>query len=139
MLKHVFAHTDDLVIATTTCEVYPGGITFRLLVLSKPPVDFVHEFAFRIEQHRHAGSLDLSDTVTHRDGSDQSIILGAFGYASTSSRGDFRFWMPLPDDAVKARVRLTWPTMQVDDTADIEVRTFRLLLDPDSVRNPHQP
>lgn len=140
VLKHVFAHTDDLVIAITTCEVYPGGIAFRLLVLSKPPIDFVTEFAFGIEQRRHAGSLDLSGTVTLRDGSEKSIVLGVFGGdESTSSRGDFRFWMPLPDDAVKARVRLTWPTMQVDDTADIDVRFFRLLLDPESVRNPHQP
>ncbi len=139
VLKHVFTHTDDLVIATTSCQVYPGGIAFGLLVLSKPPIDFVHEFAFGIEQHRHAGSLDLSGTATLRDGSEQSIVLGAFGDGSTSSRGDFRFWMPLPDDAVKARVHLTWPSMQVDDTADIEVRVFRLVLDPDFVRNQHQP
>ena len=139
-LKHVFAHTDDLVIATTACEAYPGGIAFRLLILSKPPIDFVHEYAFGIEQRRHAGSLDLSGTATLRDGSTQPIVLGDFGGAggSTTNRSDFRFWMPLPDDAVKAQVRLTWPTMQVDDTAEIDIHAFRLVLDPESVRNPHQ-
>ncbi|MGH6654445.1 MAG: hypothetical protein ACRDVE_04480 [Actinocrinis sp.] len=140
-LKHVFAHTDDLVIATTTCEAYPAGIAFRHLILSKPPIDFVHEFAFGIEQRRHAGSLNLSGTATLRDGSTQPIVLSDFGGAggSTSNRSDFRLWMPLPDDAVKARVRLTWPTMQVDDTADIDVHLFRLVLDPGSVRNSQLP
>ena len=118
-----------------------GGIAFRLLILSKPPIDFVHEYAFGIEQRRHAGSLDLSGTATLRDGSTQPIVLGDFGGAggSTANRSDFRFWMPLPDDAVQAQLRLTWPTMQVDDTAEIDIHAFRLVLDPESVRNPHQP
>ncbi|WP_034271725.1 hypothetical protein [Actinospica robiniae] len=139
VLKHVFAHTGDLVIATTTCEVYPGGIAFRLLVLSKPPIDFAHEFAFGIEQRRHAGSLDLSGTATLRGGSAQPVVLGVFGGdGSTSHRGDFRFWLPLPDDTVKAQVRLTWPTMRVDGTAEVDVHIFRLLLDPESVRDPQR-
>lgn len=139
VLRHVFAHSDDLVIATTTCEVYPAGFAFRLLILSKPPMDFVHEFAFGFEQRRHAGSLDLAGTATFRDGSTQPIVLDAFGGGSTPHRGDFRFWVPLPDDAVTAQVRLTWPTMQVDDTADVDLHLFRLVLDPDPVRNPRQP
>jgi len=140
VLKHVFAHTDELVIATTACEVYPAGIAFRLLVLSKPPIDFLHEFAFGIEQRRHAGSLDLSGTATLEGGSAQPIVLGDFGGAdgSTAHRCDFRFWLPLPDDAVKAQVRLTWPSVQVDDTAEADLHTFRLVLDPDPVRNPRQ-
>ena len=139
VLKHVFAHTNDLVIVTTGCEAYPTGIAFRLLVLSKPPIDFVHEYAFGIEQRRHAGSLDLSGTATLRDGSTQPIVLGDFGGAggSTSNRSDFRLWMPLPDDAVKAGVRLTWPSMQVDETAPIDVRLLRLTLDPWTVRDQH--
>jgi len=130
-LKHVFAHTEDLVIAATTCEAYLAGFAFRLLVLSKPPIDFVHEFAFGIDQRRHAGSLDLSARATLGDGSQQAIVLGVFGGdGATASRGDFRFWVPLPENAVKAQVRLTWPTMQVDDTAEVDVRIFRLMLDP---------
>lgn len=139
-LKHVFAHTDDLVVVTTTCEAYPAGIAFRLLVLSKPAMDFVHEFAFGIEQRRHAGSLDLSARATLRNGSEQAIVLGVFGGdGSTPNRGDFRFWVPLPDDAVKAQVRLTWPTMQVDETADVDLHIFRLMLEPEPVHNQHQP
>ena len=129
-LVHVFAHTDDLVIVTTTCEAYPTGIAVRLLILSKPPIDFVHEFAFGIDQRRHAGSLDLSGTATLRDESTQPLVLGDFGNGgSTAHRSDFRLWVPLPDDAVKARVRLTWPTMRVDDTADVDLHIFRLMLD----------
>lgn len=137
-LKHVFAHTDDLVIVTTTCEAYPTGIAFRLLILSKPPIDFVHEFAFGIEQRRHAGSLDLSGTATLPDGSTQPIVLGDVGGdgGSTPHRSDFRLWMPLPDRAVKAQVRLTWPTMQVDDTADVDLYIFRLAHEPDRERAP---
>jgi hypothetical protein len=136
----VFAHTDDLVIVTTGCEAYPGGLAFRLLVLSKPPIDFVHEFAFGIDQRRHAGGLDLSASATLRDGSQRSLVVSAFGGAggSTAYRSDFRFWAPLPDDAVKAHVRLTWPTMQVDDTADIDVRLYRLAFDLPAIDTPQQ-
>jgi hypothetical protein len=79
VLKHVFAHTDDLVIATTGCEAYPTGIAFRLLVLSKPPIDFVTEFAFGVDQRRHAGSLDLTASATLRDGSQQPIVRWRLG------------------------------------------------------------
>jgi hypothetical protein len=138
-IEHVFAHTDDLVIVTTGCEAYPTGIAFRLLVLSKPPIDFVTEFAFGIEQRRHAGSLDLSASATLRNGSQQPIVLGVFGGGATRARADLRFWVPLPDDAVAAQVRLTWPTMQLDETARIDVRLLRLMLDPGTVRNQQQP
>lgn len=139
-LKHVFAHTDDLVIATTGCEAYPTGIAFRLLVLSKAPLDFATEFAFGIDQRRHSGSLDLSASATLRNGSQQPIVLGVFGGDSaTRARADFRFWVPLPDDADKAHIRLTWPTMQVDDTAHIDVRLYRLTLDPAATRVQHRP
>jgi hypothetical protein len=138
VLSRVFAHTDDLVIVTTGCEVYPTGFTFRLLILSKPPMDFVTDFSFGMEQRRHAGSLELTASATLRNGSEQPIVLGAFGGGGGASRVDFRFWVPLPDDAARARVRLTWPTMQVDETADIEVRLLRLVLDPPSVRHPQQ-
>ncbi|WP_034261752.1 hypothetical protein [Actinospica robiniae] len=138
VLKHVFAHTDELVIATSTCEVYPTGIAFRLLILSKPPIDFVHEFAFGIGQRRHAGSLDLSGIATFPDGSVQPIVFGDFGGAggSTAHRSDFRLWMPLPDDAVKAQVRLTWPTTRVDDTAEVDLHIFHLVLDSEPARDP---
>lgn len=140
VLKHVFAHTNDLVIVTTGCEVYPTGIAFRLLVLSKLPIDFVTEFAFVIDQRRHAGSLDLAATATLRNGSQQPIVLGMFGGDSaTRARADFRFWVPLPDDADKAQVHLTWPTMQIDETAHIDVRLYRLTLDPAAARMQHRP
>lgn len=125
-LSHVFAHDNDLVIVTTGCAAYRTGISFSLLVLSRQAIDFVTEFAFGIAQRRHAGSLDLAASATLRNGSEQSIDLGVFGGdAATSHRADFRFWVPLPDDADAARVRLTWPTMQVDDTAAIDIRLFR--------------
>ena len=125
-IEHVFAHTDDLVIVTTGCEAHPGGISFRLLVLSKQPIDFVTEFAFGIDQRRHAGSLDLSASATLRNGSQQPIILGVFGGDSaTRARADFRFSVPLPEDADTAHVRLTWPTRKVDEAAHIDVRLFR--------------
>lgn len=130
VIKHVFAHTDNLVIVTTGCEVYPEGFAFRLLILSKPQMDFVHEFAFGIEQRRHAGSLDLSGTATLGDGSTQPIVLSDFGGGggSTAYRADFRLWVPLPEGTVRGQVRLTWPTMRVDDAADIDLHTFRLAL-----------
>ena len=97
-----------LVIVTTGCEAYPTGISFRLLVLSKPPIDFVTEFAFSINQHRHAGSLDLTASATLRNGSEQPIVLGVFdGDRATRTRADFRL--------------------------------FRLVLDPWTVHNQHQP
>jgi hypothetical protein len=128
VINHVFAHTDDLVVVTTSCEVYPGGFAFRLLILSKPPMDFVHEFAFGIEQRRHAGSLDLSGTATLGDGSTQPIVLSEFNGGSGAHRAEFRLWAPLPEDTVSGQVRLTWPTMRVDDAADIDLHTFRLAL-----------
>ena len=57
----------------------------------------------------------------------------------TSARADFRFRVPLPSDADKARVRLIWPTMQVDGTAHIDVRLYRLALDPMTTRLQNRP
>ena len=95
-------------IVTTGCEAYPTGISFRFLVLSKPPIDFVTEFAFGINQRRHAGSLDLTASATLRNGLEQPIVLGVFGGdGATRARADFRL--------------------------------FRLVLDPWTVRNQHQP
>jgi hypothetical protein len=124
-LDHVFAHNDDLVIVTTGCAAHETGISFGLLILSKPPIDFVTEFAFGISQRRHTGSLDLAAYATLRDGSAQTIDPGVFGGGSTAHRADFRFWVPLPDDAAAAQIRLTWPTMHIDDTADIDLHLFR--------------
>ena len=128
VLNHVFAHDNDLVIVTTGGAAYRTGISFSLLILSKPPMDFVTEFAFGIAQRRHAGSLDLAASATLRDGSEQSIDLGAFHDGATAHRADSQFWVPLPDEVKTAQVRLTWPTMQVDDTASIDIHIFRLMI-----------
>ena len=60
------------------------------------------------------------------------------GDSATRARAAFRFRVPLPDDFDKAQIRLTWPTMQLDDTAHIDVRFYRLTLDPATTGMQHR-
>jgi hypothetical protein len=125
-IRHVFAHSEDLVVVTTGVAADQAGLTIGLLILSKPPLDFVSEFAFGIAQRRTPSSLTLRATGTSPDGAGRDLDLEAVGGGgATAHRADFRFHLSLPDNLVQASLQLSWPSMGINDTAQIDLRLFR--------------